>query len=89
MARQYLRPGPWKIVNSSGSTQELRIDNDVFEIAGNSTSEFDCAISCTFDDTNLTAYRNPVAPVVSTTQTGGVTNSSAFGVKTKPKLEAL
>ncbi len=89
MARQYLRPGPWKIVNSSSSVQELRIDNDIFEIPGNGTSEFDCAISCTFDDTSLTAYRNPVAPVVSTTQTGGITPSSSFGVKTKPKLEAL
>jgi hypothetical protein len=94
MGKTYLRPGPWKIVYTGSSTANIKIDNDPFEIPpGNSaaqTVEFDCQISTMIaDDSNMAIYRNPVAPVVSTTQTGGVSPSSAFGVKTKSKLEAL
>ncbi len=89
MAQQFLRPGPWKLTNSDSNPVNIKIDNEVFTIGGSSSVEFDCSISCSFDDTNITFLRNPVAPVVSTTQTGGITPSSSFGVKTKSKLEVL
>lgn len=92
MAQKFLRPGPWKLVYSGEGTKEIKIDNEIFEIpAGNSTAqtiEFDCAISATFDDSNLAIYRNPVAPVVSTSGTGGQPGS-AFGSKVKKPMGVL
>lgn len=92
MAIKFLRPGPWKLIYTGSSTKEIKIDNEVFEIpAGNSTAqtvEFDCSISASFDDSNLSIYRNPVAPVVSTSGTGGQPGSQ-FGSKTKKPAGVL
>jgi len=74
MATVRLRPGPWKLVDSgAGSvTQTITIDDDKFDIADGGTVEFEVLKMASFDGTTITAFRNPVATVQSTTSTGSV-----------------
>ena len=90
MAQQRLRSGPWKIVNGSGATIEIQIDYDKFEVAGNGSVEFEVGHMGLYDDTNLTAYRNPVQTVVSTSNVGQYSsaNASATGVILNPLSES-
>ena len=71
MAQQRLRPGPWKLVNNGGTVQEIQIDYEHFDVAANSTVEFEVGDVGLYDDTNLTAFRNPVQTFTQTTNTGG------------------
>lgn len=71
MAQQRLRPGPWKLVNSGGTVQEIQIDYEHFDVAGNATVEFEVGDIGLYDDTNLTAFRNPVQTFTQTTNVGG------------------
>ena len=86
MAQQRLRPGPWKIENSAGTTKEIRIDYELFEIAGNGSVEFEVGKMGLYDDTSLTAYRNPVQTVVNTSNVGKYSsaNASSSGVILNP-----
>ena len=72
MATQRLRPGSWKLVDSgAGSvTQTIQIDYEKFDIADGGTVEFEVAKMGLYDDTTITAFRNPVSTVQSTTSTG-------------------
>jgi hypothetical protein len=72
MAQQRLRPGSWKLVDSgAGSvTQTIQIDYEKFDLADGGTVEFEVAQMGLYDDTTITAFRNPVATVQSTTSTG-------------------
>lgn len=70
MAQQRLRPGPWKLVNTSGNTIEIQIDYEKFEIAGSATVDFEIKTMGLFDDTSLKIYRNPVTTFQSTSSTG-------------------
>lgn len=74
MATQRLRPGPWKLVDSgAGSvTQTIQIDYEKFEIADGGTVEFEVQQMGLYDDTTITAFRNPVNTVVSVGNVGGV-----------------
>ena len=71
MAQQRLRPGPWKLVSSSGTAQEIQIDFEKFDISPNATVEFEVGNVGLYDDTSLTAFRNPVQTFTQTTNTGG------------------
>lgn len=78
MAQQRLRPGPWKIVNSdSSNAKEIQIDYDIFDVPPSGTVEFEVSQMGLYDDTNLTAYRNPVQTVVSTSNVGTYSSRSA------------
>jgi len=72
MAQQRLRPGSWKLVDSgAGSvTQTIQIDYEKFDLADGGTVEFEVAQMGLYDDATITAFRNPVATVQSTTSTG-------------------
>lgn len=72
MAQQRLRPGSWKLVDSgTGSlTQTIQIDYEKFDIADGGTVEFEVSQMGLYDDTTITAFRNPVSTVQSTTSTG-------------------
>ena len=71
MATVRLRPGPWKIVNSdSSNAKEIQIDYEFFDVPPSGTVEFEIGKMGLFDNTNLTAYRNPVSTVVSTGNLG-------------------
>jgi hypothetical protein len=72
MATQRLRPGPWRLVDSgAGSvTQTIQIDYEKFDIADGGTVEFEVRHMGLYDDTTITAFRNPVSTVESTTSTG-------------------
>ena len=76
MALQRLRPGPWKLVNSGGTVQEIQIDYENFDVAGNSTVEFEVGDIGLYDDTNLTAFRNPVQTFTQTTNVGASISSA-------------
>jgi len=71
MAQQRLRPGPWKLVDSgAGSvTQTIQIDYEKFDIADGGTVEFEIQHMGLYDDTTISAFRNPVSTVQSTTST--------------------
>ena len=62
MASKYERPGTWIIKNSAGSADTFRLDNDLFDIQGNSELSVDARISLTYDDTNLSVFRTPPEP---------------------------
>lgn len=70
MAIQRLRPGPWKIINGAGTAQEIQIDYEKFDVSPNGTVEFEIGIVGQYDDTNLTAFRNPVQTFTQTTNVG-------------------
>jgi hypothetical protein len=72
MAQQRLRPGSWKLVDSGAgtATQTIQIDYEKFDLADGGTAEFEVAKMGLYDDTTITAFRNPVATVQSTTSTG-------------------
>jgi len=76
MAIKQLRPGTWAMVNGSGNTQEFQIDYQKFDVAGNSTVEFESKIMVTYDDTNLTPLRNPPTAQTVTSATGEYTLST-------------
>ena len=82
MAQQRLRPGPWKLVNGSGSVEEIQIDYEKFDVAPNATVEFEIGSIGLYDDTNLTPYRNPVQTFTQTTNVG-----SSVGVEMKADLK--
>lgn len=85
MATQRLRPGPWKLVNGAGTVQEIQIDYEKFDVAGNSTVEFEVGDIGLYDDTNLTAFRNPVQTFTQTTNVGGTVSATPpSGKKVKP-----
>lgn len=71
MAQQRLRPGPWKIIENNTADREIQIDYEKFEVPRNTTVEFEVTQMGLYDDTSLTAYRNPVSTVTSTTNVGG------------------
>lgn len=81
MAQQRLRPGPWKLV-AGGSDQTCQIDYETFDIPANGTVEFEVQHMGLFDDTALTAYRNPVTTF---TQTGNVGQGTVVPIKKEPK----
>lgn len=86
MAQQRLRPGPWKLVSSSGATQEIQIDYEKFDVAANATVEFEVGNVGLYDDTNLTAFRNPVQTFTQTNNVGSsVSAVSVSKVKKKVK----
>jgi len=87
MAQQRLRPGSWKLVDSgAGSvTQIIQIDYEKFDIADGGTVEFEVAQMGLYDDTTITAFRNPVATVQSTTSTGGSAKPMASSYYKKGK----
>ena len=76
MAQIRLRPGPWKLVDdgTGSADREIQIDYEKFTVVNNGTVEFEVQKMGLFDDEFLTAYRNPVATVVSVGNTGGSTN---------------
>tara|TARA_X000000368_G_C22438725_1_gene453717 strand:+ start:114 stop:374 length:261 start_codon:yes stop_codon:yes gene_type:complete len=86
MAQQRLRPGPWKLVNSSGTTQEIQIDYEKFDVAGNATVEFEVGDIGLYDDTNLSPFRNPVQTFTQTTNVGVGASVSTIS-KTKKKVK--
>lgn len=84
MAQARLRPGPWKLVDSGAgsTTQTFQIDYEKFEIADGGTVEFEVSRMGLYDDTTITAFRNPVSTVQSTTSTGRpVSSAKLVGVK--------
>tara|TARA_X000001036_G_scaffold423788_1_gene448137 strand:- start:2099 stop:2359 length:261 start_codon:yes stop_codon:yes gene_type:complete len=81
MAQQRLRPGPWKLV-AGGSDQTCQIDYETFDIPASTTVEFEVQHMGLYDDTDLTAYRNPVTTFV---QTGNVGQGMAIPIKEAPK----
>jgi hypothetical protein len=70
MANQRLRPGTWSIVNSGATTEKFRIDWEPFEITAGGTVEFMVENMALYNDTNLTAYRNPVKTTTLVTNLG-------------------
>jgi hypothetical protein len=76
MAQQRLRPGPWKIINGAGSVQEIQIDYEKFDVSPNATVEFEVGDVGLYDDTNLTAFRNPVQTFTQTTNVGGTVSAT-------------
>ncbi|AXH78271.1 MAG: hypothetical protein [Circular genetic element sp.] len=74
MAQVRLRPGPWKLVDdgTGALTREIQIDYEKFEVPNGGTVEFEIGQMGIYDDTYLTAYRNPVSTVVSVGNVGGV-----------------
>ena len=72
MAQQRLRPGPWRLVDdgTGALTREIQIDYEKFDVANGGTVEFEIQQMGLYDDQYLTAYRNPVSTVQSTTSTG-------------------
>ena len=84
MGRVFLRPGPWKLTYGGSQKKSLFIDDEIFEIPpGNATQqtiEFTCRKHCTFEDTDIQFFRNPVTAVVSVDSVGQ-TEPSAFGTK--------
>lgn len=83
MATQRLRPGPWKIINGGGTVQELQIDYEKFDVAPNGTVEFEVGIVGQYDDTNLTAFRNPVQTFTQTSNVGASVKAVAIPTKKK------
>ena len=77
MAIKILRPGTWAMVNGSGGTLEFEIDYQKFDVAGNSTVEFESKLMVSYDDTNLTPLRNPPTAQTVTSATGEYTLSTA------------
>ena len=57
---QRLRPGSWKLVNSGGASVEFQIDWETFDCNANSEVDFMVEKMGYYDETQLTAYRNPV-----------------------------
>lgn len=70
MAQQRLRPGPWKLVEDNTANREIQIDYEKFTVAKNTTVEFEVSIMGLYDDTSLTAYRNPVSTVTAVSNVG-------------------
>ena len=72
MAQVRLRPGPWQLIDDGTGdlTRTIQIDYEKFEVPNGGTVEFEIAQMGLFDDTYLTAYRNPVATIQNTTSTG-------------------
>jgi len=85
MATARLRPGPWKLVDDgTGSlTREIQIDYEKFDVPNGATVEFEVAQMGVYDDTYLTAYRNPVSTVVSVGNTGGTFTTDPSMMKKK------
>lgn len=74
MAQQRLRPGPWRLVSTSTAVENIEIDYEKFEIGPTGTVEFEIQQMGLYSDVKVTAYRNPVATVQSTSSTGSVTS---------------
>ena len=77
MATVRLRPGPWKLVDDGTGdlTREVQIDYEKFDLPNGGTVEFEIQQMGLFDDQYITAYRNPVSTVQSTTSTGSYPSS--------------
>lgn len=81
MAIKLLRPGPWKLVSSSGLTEKVRIDYEVFQIPAGGSIEFQVERMASFDDTNMVEYRTPASPQTIVSNTGSKSVSDSFGQK--------
>jgi hypothetical protein len=77
MANKYERPGTWIIKNSGGSKDSFRLDNDLFDIQGNSELSVDARISLTYDDTNISVFRTPPEPQAQVSNVGDVSSKSS------------
>jgi len=78
MAQQRLRPGPWKLVDdgTGALNREIQIDYEKFDVPNGGTAEFEIMKMGLYDDTYLTAFRNPVSTIQSTTSTGEIRSVS-------------
>lgn len=74
MAQQRLRPGPWQIVDdgTGSDTRVIQIDYEKFDVPNGGTVDFEVTHMGLYDDTYMTAYRNPVSTVQSTTSTSNI-----------------
>lgn len=86
MASKYERPGTWIVKNSSGSKDTFRLDNDLFDIQGNSELNVDARISLTYDDTNISVFRTPPEPQAQVTNVGDVSTKSTSTPKSTTKV---
>lgn len=89
MANVRLRPGPWKLIHdgTGSANPTIQIDYEKFQVANGSTVEFEVSHMGLFDDgDNMTAFRNPVATVVSTTNVGGTVGPTKVAI---PKFDKI
>ena len=70
MAQQRLRPGPWRLVEGGTASRVIQIDYEKFDIPQSATVEFEVKKMGLYDDTSLTAYRNPVTTFTPTSNVG-------------------
>lgn len=85
MARDFLRPGNWKLTYSGSGIRKILIDDEEFTIPPGSptaqTIEFACSKHASFNGTDIEVYRNPVQAVVNVNAVGQTGNFE--GIKTK------
>jgi len=89
MAQQRLRPGPWKLVSTGTGYEDIQIDYEQFQIEPTGTVEFECRKMALYDDVKVTAYRNPVATVVSVSNTGGDRDTKNVSVATDELIKGV
>lgn len=70
MAQNRLRPGPWQVISTAGSTKSIQIDYEKFQVAAGSTAEFWIDKMGLVDDSDFTILRNPVTTFQSGASTG-------------------
>lgn len=78
MAQNRLRPGPWQVISTAGSTKEIQIDYEKFQVGAGLTAEFWIDQMGLVNDSDFTILRNPVTTFQSSTSTASPNFSPSF-----------
>lgn len=70
MAETRLRPGPWQVISTAGSTKQIQIDYEKFDVGAGLTAEFWVDKMGLVSNSDFTILRNPVTTFQQSSSTG-------------------